>query len=227
VNLESLNPANRRIGEIPESAIEEAAAQRASWRRIGLLGLLVASLSCGGSPLESTPPAPGGDLGGTLRVSGQVLDFFTGASVPGVTVAFGDATGMTNAAGLYSIPLASTGTYYPKVDGVAVGISRFPGASYRGDLFVHTGTCVSRYGTIADMGGHRPIAGATVSLLGKKTLTGTDGWYRLDFDCPADAWVGFNTTFLYVSHPDYAEASQVVGRGVSQVSRLDVEMQRK
>jgi hypothetical protein len=190
------------------------------------VALLVAS-SCGGSPLESSPPASGGDLGGNLRVSGQVLDFSTGTGVAGAAVAFGDATGTTNAAGLYSIPLGSTGTYYPKVDGVGVGISRFPGASYRGDLFVHTGTCVARYGTVSDMALHRAIAGAAVSLLGRKTVTGSDGWYRIDFDCPPDAWVGFNTTFIYVSHPDYADASQVVGRGVSQVYRLDVEMQRK
>jgi hypothetical protein len=52
-----------------------------------------------------------------------------------------------------------------------------------------------------------------VTLLSRKTVTGSDGWYRIDFGCPPEGIVGFNTTFIDVSHPAYADRSEIVGRG--------------
>jgi hypothetical protein len=195
-------------------------------RYIFIAVLLLPVASCGGAPLESSPAAPG-NLAPTPGFSGQVQDFSTGAGVPGVTVAFGDSSVVTTAAGRYNIPITTIGTYYPTIDGQAVGMSHVTGESYRGDLFVRTGTCIARYGTVSDRALHNAISGVTLSLGGKTTLSGPDGWYRLDYGCPPEGWFGFNTIFIYASHPDYADTSVAVGRGIRSVLRLDIEMQRK
>jgi hypothetical protein len=105
-----------------------------------------------------------------------------------------------------------------------MGQSRVSGPGYRGDLLVRPGTCVSRYGTLADGGTHRPVAGASVAIGGPGvnggTVSGLDGWYRID-------WVGFNTTVLRVSHPDYIDPFRIVSRGVGGVTRLDVDLERR
>ena len=195
-------------------------------RYIWIAVLLLPVASCGGSPVESSPAAPG-DLAPTPGFSGQVQDFSTGAGVPGVTVAFGDSSVVTSTAGRYSIPITAIATYYPTIDGKPVGTSHVTGQSYRGDFFVRTGTCVGRYGTVSDQTSHNAISGVTLSLGGKTTVSGPDGWYRLDHGCPPEGWIGFNTIFIYASHPDYADTSLVVGRGISAVVRLDIEMLRK
>jgi hypothetical protein len=180
----------------------------------------LAAASCGGSPT-------GPRAGDIVRISGVVQEFSTGATVPGTTVTFGDATAVTNASGAYEIPVPALETYNPTVDGVRVGTSAVFGPAYRGDFLIRPGTCVARYGTVSDLGLHRPIAGAQVSLGGKSILTGADGWYRLDFECPPLGTFGSNTTFMSVTHPDHADVSRIVGRGISGVFRMDVEMQRK
>jgi hypothetical protein len=69
-------------------------------RRVLGAAVLLACVSCGGgSTSQSSPAAPSGDLGDTLRVAGQVHDFSTGAGVAGVTGAFGNASGVTNESG--------------------------------------------------------------------------------------------------------------------------------
>ena len=76
----------------------------------------------------------------------------------------------------------------------------------RGDFLVRPGNCVARYGTVADGLTLLPITGATVALLGSSNVTdSTDstGWYRIDLGCPSNGLVGFNTTVVTVSHPDY------------------------
>jgi len=144
-----------------------------------------------------------------------------------MTVAFGDASAVTNDDGVYSLSVASIGTYYPTIDGQRVGTSHVSGTSYRGDFLVRAGTCVSRYGTVSDPATHKAISGAMVSLGGKMTGSGVDGWYRLDYGCPSESWVGFNSIFIYASHPDYPDTSQIVGRGIAGAARLDIEMVRK
>jgi hypothetical protein len=196
-------------------------------RRVLAAITMLACVACGGSTRQSSPAAPTGDLGETLRVSGRVHDYSTGGGVSGVTVAFGDASAVTDGSGRYSLSLTETGTYYPTVDGQRVGTTHFTGASYRGDFLVRSGTCVARYGTVSDAESHKPVFGAMLSLGGKITGTGPDGWYRVDFGCPSEAWIGFNTTFIYASHADYMDTSQIVGRGIAGVLRLDIEMQHK
>jgi hypothetical protein len=101
------------------------------------------------------------------------------------------------------------------------------GSGYRGDLLVRGGTCISRYGTLADARTLRPVGGATVSLGGQTAISEPDGWYRIDLGCPSTETIGFNTTFMRVSHPNYAMREQVVGRGIQRVSRLDVDLERR
>jgi hypothetical protein len=173
--------------------------------------------ACGGTATEPSARTP--------RISGTVVDFTTGAGVPGISVQFGDAATMSDGSGKYAVTLPAIGMYQPFVDGAPAGSSFVVSNNYRGDFLVRTGTCVARYGTITDRAWHRPLRGATVSLAQTTAITGTDGWYRIDLGCPASGLIGFNTTFISVTHPDYVDASQGVGRGISGVRRLDIRMQ--
>jgi hypothetical protein len=166
-------------------------------------------------------------------VHGEVLDFRTEAGVAGAAVEFrsdsqlGDARATTDASGRYVLSLPASGVFTVLVEGGYVGSSRVTGSGYRGDLLVRGGTCISRYGTIADARTLRPVVGATVSLGGQTTTSEPDGWYRLDLGCPPSGTIGFNTTFMSVTHPNYALREQVVGRGIGGVSRLDVDLERR
>ena len=197
--------------------------------------LLVFAVSCD----RQRPGAPSPANTGSLTVSGRVLDFSTNAGVAGAIVLFGTNDGpfaavgttTTNAAGSYalSVPTAqvrSVRSWSVQVDGASIGQVRLT-VGYRGDLFVHPGTCVARYGIVADRLTLRPVASATVKLLGSSAITAIDGWYRIDLGCPANGWVGFNTTFMSVTHPDYLDGSESVGRGVYSVRRIDTWLNRR
>ena len=167
-------------------------------RNLTLAALILLTVGCDG--------APSGPSSNT--VSGQIIDFATGFGVSGASVVFGQASATSDANGRYTFDHLATGQYEPRVDGVSMGESRVTGPGYRGDLLVRPGTCVSRYGTLADAGTHRPVAGATVAIVGGfnavNTVSGSDGWYRIDLGCPANGLVGSNTTALSVSHSTYA-----------------------
>jgi hypothetical protein len=188
-------------------------------RLLPLLLLLVT-----GCDRQNTPAGPST---AEVRVSGRAVDFETGTGVPGVTVAFGGTNTITDAGGSYALALPATGQYEPMLDGARAGSSRVSGSAYRGDFLVRTGTCVSRYGTVTDSRRLRPVAGATVSLGGHDVTSGADGWYRIDFGCPANGIIGFNTTFISVSRADYITKSQIVGRGIYLASRLDLELEQR
>jgi hypothetical protein len=79
---------------------------------------------------------------------------------------------------------------------------------------------------VADALSFQPVAGATVSLGGRSTVTGADGWYRIDLGCVDDPFNNSNTTFMRVTHPAYREFSRVLGRGIHRVHRIDAELQR-
>jgi hypothetical protein len=160
----------------------------------------------------------------TARISGRVVGFADGVGVAGVPVSFGDVTAVSDDAGTYTVVLP-IGRQEPVIDGVPAGRSYVIGSAYRGDFLVRSGTCVSRYGIVADARTLRPITAATVSLSGKNVASGSDGWYRIDLSCPANGLSGFNTTFISVSHRNYSDYSQVVGRGVYLVQRLDIVLQ--
>lgn len=184
--------------------------------------LVVLHVGCDGA--QHTPNAPSTSVPG---FAGRVFDFATNMGVPTVTVSFGGKTAVTRPDGSYVLDLPA-GQYEPTINGVRVGIALVNGNSYRGDFLVRTGTCVGRYGTVTDRRTFKAVAGATVGFNGSNaTMTATDGWYRIDLGCPENGIVGFNTTFLVVSHPNYTNASQVVGRGVYGMTRLDVELDAK
>src|SRR5207247_3174125 len=123
--------------------------------------------------------------------------------VGGASVAFGNldrpgnvvaaATARTDAAGSFTLRLPASGGYTAQVDGASIGLMLITEVDYRGDLLVHPGACVSQYGSIADGLTHRPVAGAAVRLLGKTVVTGSDGWYRMDFSCTG--LIDFGTIF--------------------------------
>ena len=159
------------------------------------------------------------------------MDFRTQAALSGVIVRFvGESTfvdtrATTDASGSYaiSVPL---GPATASVGEVFVGTVRVTGRADRGDLFLDSGTCISRYGAVIDAGTLRPVAGATVSLGGATSISGTDGWYRIDLGCP-EANLPGGTTFMRVTHPNYAPRDQVVGRGIQGVRRVDLDLERR
>ena len=187
-------------------------------RRIAVAAIISLATGCGGGPTGPTVDVP---------VSGRVLDYATGAGVPGAAVAFGASTAVTDTNGLYSLVIPEIGHFQPAIDGRTVGFTQVTGPYYRGDFFVNTGTCVARYGTVTEVRTLRPIEGATVDLGGKQVFTATDGWYRLDLECPISGLLGIGTTSMRVSHPKYLAVDPVVGKGLGGVSRLDVELTHK
>jgi hypothetical protein len=202
-------------------------------RRLAFAVLVMVAVGCDRQP---SPVAP--SSGADVRVNGSVLDYATGTPISSATVKFDNylsvppeaqriVTAVSDATGFYtaSVPV---GYYQTFIDGQWVGYLHLTSSPYQGDLLGHWGTCVARYGIITDAQTHRPIAGATVSIGGSvsgKTVTGIDGWYRLEFGCPASGMIGFNTTGLDATHPNYAPGSASVGRGISAVIRIDVELQ--
>jgi hypothetical protein len=203
-----------------------------------IMVLLLSVVGCDTQP----PGAPSRANIGPVTVSGRVLDFSTNAGVAGAIVSFGTidsgpfaAVGTTtsNAAGSYTLTVPTVAQtpglrpWHVEVDGASIGRARLTVAGYRGDLFVHPGTCVARYGIVADSVTLRPVVGATVELLGGRATTAIDGWYRIDFGCSANGWVGSNTTFMYVTHPDYLDGSEGIGRGVYSIERIDAWLERR
>lgn len=192
-------------------------------RNLALAALILLTVGCHGLQMPSGPSSNG--------VSGRVIDFASGVGVSGASIVFGERTARTDANGTYTIDSLASGQYEPLVDGVWMGQSRVTGPGYRGDLLVRPGTCVSRYATLADGGTHRPVAGATVGQVGPglnaSTVSGLDSWYRIDLGCPANGLVGFNTTALSVSHPNYVDPLRPVGRGVGGATRLDLDLERR
>jgi hypothetical protein len=160
-----------------------------------------------------------------VAIGGRVMDYLTGAVMPGATVLFGETTVTADASGRYVLTVRPGG-YSVKVNDVVVGSVGVHGAAFRGDLLYHSGTCISRYGIVADPASRRAIAGARISVAGRSVTTGPDGWYRIDLGCPAEVRFG-NTTLMYISHPDYAPLERVVGRGVQGVYRIDTFLKRR
>jgi hypothetical protein len=202
-------------------------------RSLAVAILVMVAVSCDRHP---SPVAP--TSSSDVRVNGKVLDYATAIPIPGATVTFDNSlsvppeaprivTAVSDVAGGYTA-FVPAGYYQTFVDAQWVGYLHLTSSPYRGDVLSRWGTCVGRYGSITDAQTHRPIPGATVSIAGSvsgNTVTGIDGWYRLEFGCPAEGRIGFNTTGLTVTHSSYAPGSASVGRGISGVGRIDVELQ--
>lgn len=159
-------------------------------------------------------------------VHGRVREFQTGNLLAGASVQFeGLPAVSTNAEGAYSIWLNAPGHSTVRVSSryqqVIVTSARFDG-----DLSIDSANaCVARYGHVLDDSTGEPIAGATVALVGRQTTSAADGSYRLEVSCATNTW-GFNTTFITASQAGYSQRGIVVGRGVSNVERLDISLIR-
>ena len=94
----------------------------------------------------------------------------------------------------------------------------------RDRILVHPAGCIVRYGTIADASTGRPLAGASVSLLGVTATRGFDGTYRRDIGSRAGLWS--NTVFLSVTRAAYQDGGVPMGRGenFTGVIREDVDL---
>jgi hypothetical protein len=182
--------------------------------------------------VASSCSSPAGPTSTTPSVAGRVLDFQAGTSVAGATVVFADPSNasiiaelgrsVADSAGQYqmSVPV---GRYSIFVDGVSGGLAIVRAGANRTDLLVHANGCVARYGTLADSRTGRPVAGATVSLLGVTDTSKADGSYRLDFGCQG-RWS--NTIFMTVARSGYGDEAVPMGRGegFADVRRQDVDL---
>jgi hypothetical protein len=167
------------------------------------------------------------DPTGPFAVSGQVLDFQTNAIAPAATVSSvtcrappsSRRTPLGHRRQRRALTSLMPGRYHVWVDGAYRGEAWVRSGANRTDLLVHDGGCATRYGTIADAGTGRPIAGATVSLLGVTATTGADGAYRLDFGCRG--FFAFTGTIgMSVSRVGYQTGSMPMGRGENLVDAL-------
>lgn len=198
-----------------------------------IVGALLAIVACGCVDHPTlTSPSHG------VVVRGQVLDFRTRAGISGAVVQF-DRQSPQNDVFQMQVATDANGAYVaslPELTGFDITVNnRFvaaarTGLAYRGELFLELGTCVARYGVIVDAATMRPVAGATVAIHGSgidaTAVTAADGWYWIDFGCPSSGTIGFNTTFMDVTHRDYARASASVGRGIQRVYRVDFDLGR-
>ncbi len=159
-----------------------------------------------------------------VQFAGTVLDWSSGAAAAHVTVELGGVRAVTDATGRYTMTLPAAGPYDPIVAGQSCGVSHVSGPSYRGDFLANSGTCVSRYGVVANARTGLPIAGAAVSLSSSTATTDATGWYRIDLGCPGNGQSGFNTTFMTVTKDGFVGYRQVVGPGVYLSIRMDIEL---
>ncbi len=193
--------------------------RRIVWAARGFLFLMAGSIACGGSPTEP-------DWHGQVQVAGSVLDYRTNAAVGGARVTFGSMTATTNPGGVYTLAVPA-GEYVVSIDDVTLAYVRLEDRTYRGDFYARTDGCIGRYGTVVDSRTRRPVSDATVSVGGGTARTDQSGWFRLDLGCAGERCVGFNTSFLSISHPGYVTGSFPAGRGVCDVSRVDHELVRR
>jgi hypothetical protein len=87
---------------------------------------------------------------------------------------------------------------------------------------------VTRYGMVLDKATYLPIVGAEILNLSNRVIATTDkdGWYQFDFGCGV-GYIGFNTTWVIATHPDYTPQNFSGGRGWLGVNRDDVMLTRR
>lgn len=205
--------------------------------RLAAIVLIVLALpACGGdrqpvaTPTTPTVPPPVTTIPPTSPpVQGTVVDFQTTRPIAGATVSFSSGTTVTDSNGRYSLPSSSMNSADTfMVNNVFAGRGFPRGTNNRaGDLAVHEGPCVTRYGMVVDGGTFLPVVGATILDLSNRVIATTDrnGWYQVDKGCSGP--VGFNTTWLIATHPDYNQAQFASGRGFSGLFREDVKLTRR
>jgi len=193
---------------------------------VAVAALLVVTCGCE-KDRTMTITAPSPSLNVSIR--GRAVNYRTNNGISGAVVGFTSeerpitVEAITDRDGSYTMTLPIAGFFSLWVGDARVGTGHVSGSDYRGDLFVDDAACISRYGTLVDARTLRPIAGATVYLAGNEVVSGFDGWYRLDFGCPSTRQSG-NTTYMVITHPNYARREVVVGRGVQEVYRADIDL---
>ena len=165
-----------------------------------------------------------------LMITGRVVDYQTNQGVAGLVVRFQGVTtpvvidAVSGADGKYAMRLPGPGYFDAWLSGQRVTTNMFVTTTFRGDLFANVGACVARYGAIANARTHRPVAGATLLLGGHTATTSPDGWYEVHLRELACMPLFGNTTFMAVTHPDYEPRQVLVGRGLQDVVRTDIEL---
>ena len=168
----------------------------------------------------------------SASIHGRVLDFHSQSPLTGAVVEFtadqqsGESRATTDASGAYEMTVRGGGTFTVSVDRALVGTARVSGAAYRGDLLIDRGTCISRYGTLADARTLRPVSGATVAIGTHSAVSGADGWYRIDLGCPSVPDFP-STALISVTHSSFAPYQQMIGRGVQGVRRIDIHLEKQ
>lgn len=203
-------------------------------RRAGVFLLVLAAVGCGAT---STPTEPFREVvgvahgrAGLVAQSGRVLDFATGAAIPGARVVFRpfndgeEHAAVADAQGVYQLEVPPA-EYLVYVDGdLATALAaRMPSA--RGHVYAGAQGCSAIYGFAGDSRSGAAIEGVAVQSGSATTTTGADGWYRLDYGCGVN--FGFGTMVATFSKPGHDAVTRVVGRGVPQgARRIDVGMPR-
>ena len=197
-----------------------------------LLGL--ASMGCGAT---ATPTEPFREVVGSAHTraglaaqSGRVLDFTTDSPIAGATVVFrtfdsGDEhRAVADAGGVYNLAVPPD-VYLVYIDGdLATALAaRLP--STRAHVYARAEGCSAIYGVVGESRSGEPIQGVIVESGGVATMTGPDGWYRLDYGCGVSA--GFGTMVASFTKAGYDAVTRVVGRGLPQgARRIDVGIAR-
>lgn len=169
-------------------------------------------------------------------IRGRVIDLLTQSPLSGATVelrtdnARAGVSTVTDGDGRYALPQPNgpgpAGWYILAANGGPGGRAHAYSPWFRGDLIVDATGCVSRYGMVLDARTLQPLSGVRLSLGGSMgATTGADGWYQLDWGCPASGTIGYGTVFLTASRPGYVPGQSILGRGISGVQRLDVLLQ--
>jgi hypothetical protein len=217
------------------------------FRAAGFFFLTATLCACSKDSAPTTPTPSTPATSATIRVSGRVVDYASGKSLPGYSVRWwagsnshlmlrGQLPSVTDPAGRFAIDVPVTDDFSPLVDTLlfdipnASGGLRIPAKSLETDLIVNPGTCNVRYGYVYDVVTRLPIAGARVARRGT-AITDANGFYRIEIVCdaPANQYWGIGTTTISASHPAYQGTYEIDGRtewtGLPGVRRVDFALQ--
>ncbi len=191
----------------------------------------ISAITYGQATITATAQSLSASIAVTAQPSlrGRVMDYQTAKSFAAATVQFTDSqsrqvTATSDANGLYVLPTLSLGRVSVYVNERYAGMLLLGASTFRGDLLVDSEFCSARYGVITDARTLTPVVGAMISVYGRETTSGPDGWYRLDVGCDSEPPRGGNTTFMLVNHPAYGQTSVAMGRGVYAVERRDIAL---
>jgi hypothetical protein len=191
-------------------------AMKVSTRAALAILLAIVVVECS-SPSKPTPPT------GPFTIAGRVTDFGTGNGVSALQIRVGTEEAVTDAGGNYTV-LLDRGDYQVRLppSDTYLGLIVVGGPWTRGDVYVNGGVCAVRYGAVTDHNTGKPIFGATIGA--GPTTTDATGLYRVDYYGCSGSCGACNTSILQVKAIGYKDFSQVLGRGVAGVQRLDIHL---